>query len=95
VFLAFTVVQQIMTELSAATEKEKVAVITKAMFTLLKTMPATVYRPLKITAFNAARNCTGRQVCEVRKQLRDLKIDVALFSDTPQTSYGVLHSELR
>jgi predicted rRNA methylase YqxC with S4 and FtsJ domains len=37
VFLAFTMVQQIMTELSGAmTEKEKVAVITKAVFRLLK-----------------------------------------------------------
>jgi hypothetical protein len=37
VFLAFTTMQQIMTELSGAvTEKEKVAVITKAMFRLLK-----------------------------------------------------------
>jgi hypothetical protein len=37
VFLAFTVVQQIVTVLScAATEKEKVAVITKAVFRLLK-----------------------------------------------------------
>jgi hypothetical protein len=39
VFLAFTMVQQIMTELSgAATEKKKkVAVITKSVFRLLKT----------------------------------------------------------
>jgi hypothetical protein len=36
VFLAFTMAQQIMTELSsAATEKEEVAVITKAVFRLL------------------------------------------------------------
>jgi hypothetical protein len=36
-FLAFTMVQQIMTELSGAgTEKQKVAVITKAVFRLLK-----------------------------------------------------------
>jgi hypothetical protein len=35
-FLAFNIVQQIMTELSgAATEKEKVALITKAVFRLL------------------------------------------------------------
>jgi hypothetical protein len=37
VFVAFTVVQQIMTDVSVvATEKEKVAVITKAVFRLLK-----------------------------------------------------------
>jgi hypothetical protein len=37
VFLAFAMVQQIITELScAATEEEKVAVITKAVFRLLK-----------------------------------------------------------
>jgi hypothetical protein len=36
-YLAFTMVRQIMTELSgAATEKEKVAVMTKAVFRLLK-----------------------------------------------------------
>jgi hypothetical protein len=36
-FLAFTMVQQIMTELSGAvTEKEKVAITTKAVFRLLK-----------------------------------------------------------
>jgi hypothetical protein len=36
-FLAFTMVQQIVTELSGtATEKEKVAVITDAVFRLLK-----------------------------------------------------------
>jgi hypothetical protein len=36
-FFAFTMVQQVMTELSrAATEKEKVAIITKVMFRLLK-----------------------------------------------------------
>jgi hypothetical protein len=58
--LAFTMVQQIMSELSgAATEKEKVAVITEAVFRLFRTMPVTVNRPLKITAFNA--NSTGRQ----------------------------------
>jgi exonuclease III len=42
-------------------------------------MPTTVHRPLKITAFNA--NGIGRQAYEVRKQLQDLKIDVALFSE--------------
>jgi hypothetical protein len=36
-FFAFTVVQQVMTDLSrAATEKEKVAIINKMMFRLLK-----------------------------------------------------------
>jgi hypothetical protein len=43
-------------------------------------MPTTVHGPLKIKAFSA--NGIWRQAYEVRKQLRDLKIDVALFSDT-------------
>jgi hypothetical protein len=38
-----------MAEISAATGKQKVAVITKAVFTLLKKMPVTICRPLKIT----------------------------------------------
>jgi hypothetical protein len=43
-------------------------------------MPTRVRRPLKIIAFNA--NGIGRQPYEVRKRLQDLKIDVALFSET-------------
>jgi hypothetical protein len=43
-------------------------------------MPTTVHIPLKTIAFNA--NGTGKQAYEVRTQLQDLKIDVALFSDT-------------
>jgi hypothetical protein len=44
VFLAFTTVQQMMTELSGAvTEKGKVAVITKPVFRLLKNDPAMVH----------------------------------------------------
>jgi hypothetical protein len=42
-------------------------------------MAATVQRPLKFVAFNA--NGTGRQSHEPRKQMQDLKIDVALFSE--------------
>jgi hypothetical protein len=77
-FLAFTMVQQVRTEcFRAVTEREKVAVITKAVF---RTMPATVHRPLKIIAFNA--NGIGNQACNVRNQLQDLKIDMALFSET-------------
>jgi hypothetical protein len=40
-------------------------------------MASRVHRPLKIIAFNA--NGIGRQLS---KQLQDLIIDVALFSDT-------------
>jgi hypothetical protein len=40
----------------------------------------TVHSSLKIIAFNA--NGIGRQAYEVRKQLQDLKIDVAQFSET-------------
>jgi hypothetical protein len=43
-------------------------------------MGTTVHRPLKIIIFNA--NDIGGQAYEVRKQLQDLKINVALFSET-------------
>jgi hypothetical protein len=43
-------------------------------------MTSRVHRPLKIIAFNA--NGTGRQRHELSKQLQDLSIDVALFSET-------------
>jgi hypothetical protein len=43
-------------------------------------MPTIVHRPLQITTFNA--NGTGRQAYETRKQFQDLKIDMALFSET-------------
>jgi hypothetical protein len=43
-------------------------------------MSTTVQRPLKIIAFIA--NVIRRQAYEVRKQLQDLKIDVALFGET-------------
>jgi exonuclease III len=43
-------------------------------------MPTTVHIPLKIISFNA--NGIGRQAYEIRKQLQDLKTDVALFSET-------------
>jgi hypothetical protein len=56
-------------------------------------MAATVRRPLKVVAFNA--NGIGRQAYELRKQLQDLKIDVALFTETTcETTYEVLHSKL-
>jgi exonuclease III len=37
-------------------------------------------QPLKIIAFNV--NGIGRQAYKIRKQFQDLKIDVALFSET-------------
>jgi exonuclease III len=43
-------------------------------------MAARVHRPLKVIAFNA--NGIGRQRYELGKQLQDLKIDVALLSET-------------
>jgi exonuclease III len=43
-------------------------------------MLTTVHRLLKIIAFNA--NGIERQAYQVRKQLQDSKIDVALFSET-------------
>jgi hypothetical protein len=65
-FVAFTMVQQIMTGLSsAASEEEKVSIITKCVFSLLK-----------------RNGGIGRQAYELRKQMQALKIDVALFSET-------------
>jgi hypothetical protein len=43
-------------------------------------MTPVVHRPPKIIAFNA--NGNGRQTYEIRKQLQDFRIDVALFSET-------------
>jgi exonuclease III len=39
-----------------------------------------VHRPLKIVSFNA--NGIGRQTYELRKQMQELKTDVALFLET-------------
>jgi hypothetical protein len=62
--LAFTMVQQIMTELSAAaTENEKLCIDCCTI------TPTIVHSPLKITV-----NADG--IYEVRKQLQDLKIEV-------------------
>jgi exonuclease III len=43
-------------------------------------MAARVHRPLKVLAFNT--NGIRRQRYELRKQLQDLHVDVALFSET-------------
>jgi hypothetical protein len=43
-------------------------------------MATRVHRPLKVLAFNA--NGIGRQRYDLSKQLQDLHIDVALFSET-------------
>jgi hypothetical protein len=43
-------------------------------------MATRVHRPLKVIAFNA--NGIGRQPYDLRKQLQDLRVDVALFSET-------------
>jgi hypothetical protein len=66
VFLAFTMVQPIMTELSGAmTEKEKDAAITKALFRLLKNNANSVHRALKNIPSNGSQ-------AYVRKQLQGL-----------------------
>jgi hypothetical protein len=68
VFCAFPVVQQILTKLSGtATEKEKVACITKAVFR----MSTTVHRTLNIIALSA--DGIRRQAYKVRKHLHDIK----------------------
>jgi hypothetical protein len=43
-------------------------------------MPVTVHRPQKIIAFSA--DGIERQAYEIRKQLQDLKINMALLSET-------------
>jgi hypothetical protein len=43
-------------------------------------MATRIHRPLKVIAFNA--NGSGRQRYEFGKQLQDLHVDVALFSET-------------
>jgi exonuclease III len=43
-------------------------------------MASRVHRPLRVITFNA--NGIGRQRHELSKQLQDLHIDVALFSET-------------
>jgi hypothetical protein len=74
-------VPQIMTGLSrAASEERKVSAISKAVLIYWNIMAATVYRPLNVVTFNS--NGIGRQSYELRKQMRDLKIDVALLSET-------------
>jgi hypothetical protein len=55
-------------------------------------MPTTNNRPLKIVEFNA--NGSGRQAYGVRKQSQNFEIDVALFSETSQTTDEVLHTKL-
>jgi hypothetical protein len=55
-------------------------------------MAATSYRPLKLIAFNASG--ISRQRYELNKQLQDLHIDVALLSETSQTPWEGLYSNL-
>jgi hypothetical protein len=43
-------------------------------------MATRIHRSLRVVAFNA--NCIGRQRYELSKQLQDLHVDVALFSET-------------
>jgi hypothetical protein len=63
-FVAFTVVQQIITGLSrAASEEEKVSIITKVFLAYSNIMAATVHRHLNVGAFNV--NSTGRQFYEL------------------------------
>jgi exonuclease III len=56
-------------------------------------MAIRIHRPLKIIAFNV--NGIWRQRYELSKQLQDLHIDVALFSETHlKTAWEVLYSKL-
>jgi hypothetical protein len=61
-FLAFTMMQQIMTALWSCDRKTNVAVKTKAVFRLVKNNPDSVRIPLKIIAVNA--NSIGKLSCQ-------------------------------
>jgi hypothetical protein len=74
---AFTLVQQIVTELKAAESEEARAVAIKKLVLYLMKQNG----PLKIIAFNSVG--IWRQRYELRKQLEDLLIDVTVFSETP------------
>jgi hypothetical protein len=52
-------------------------------------MSSRVHWPLKVIAFNA--NGIGRQRHELSKQLQDLHIDLALFSETHPKPHDWLH----
>jgi hypothetical protein len=54
--------------------------ITKIILNLMNKVATRVHRPLKVKTFNA--HCIGRQLYNFSKQLQDLHIDVALFSET-------------
>jgi hypothetical protein len=61
---------------------------------------ATVDRSLKVVAFNAKG--IGRRAYELRRQMQDLKVDVALFSETQLKphmrfyipNYHIYHNDL-
>jgi hypothetical protein len=74
-------VQQINTELSEAVpEKDNIMVNTKTYLTCWNKMAAGVHRPLEVIAFNA--NYIWRQCYKLSKHLQDLRIKVALLSET-------------
>jgi hypothetical protein len=83
-FVAFTMVQQIMTGLScAASGEEEVSAITKDAFILLKH-----------NGGNSSQGF-GRQAYELQKQMKELKRYVARFlGDKSETAYEVLHSQV-
>jgi hypothetical protein len=79
--IAFTMLQQIMPGLSgAASEEEKASVILKLFLVCWNSIVLTVHRPLKFVAFNSTG--FGRHAYKLRKQMQELKIDVARFSET-------------
>jgi hypothetical protein len=53
-------------------------------------MATRIHRPLKVIAFNA--NSIVRERYELRKQLQDLHVDVALLSEISETSWEVFIS---
>jgi endonuclease/exonuclease/phosphatase (EEP) superfamily protein YafD len=84
-FRVVNVVQQIMTELKGAiSEQAKIMAITKLSSTSCRKMTNRVHRLLKVIAFNV--NGSWRQRYQFSKQLQDLHLDVALFSETSKAS---------
>jgi hypothetical protein len=87
-----TTVQLIMTVFNdAVSEEEIIVAIIKIELNLMTQNGHYSSRPLKFFTFNA--NGIGRWRYELSKQLQELHVDVALFSETSETSREVLHSK--
>jgi hypothetical protein len=85
-----TVVQQVMTELKRAMIEEAKRSLQNLSYLSWDKLANRIHRAFKIIAFNANR--IWRQRHEFNKQLQDLHIDVALFSETHLKPHKRLHT---